>query len=299
MIDSKTIMCWNVPAIEGGSPTKFAQVLIEHGFEGVCVKAADGPYVYKVSRFSPWPLWGENVKDELVDALKAAGLKVYFWAFLYGNNPVGEMNIAISQSLRFEPDGYIFNVETKFDGQPNAVGNARLISKGLRQAIPNLPQGLCWWALPKSPTTGAQWHPIPVAEAFLETVNTGMPMMYWQGSSPDNAVSYFNDSYRIWRSFCDKPIVPIGRCYDGTGGYANGPAIVAFADEVWEHKYDVPGGVPGISWYSFDKAYKKPEWMAALKATPKYHMAPPPIDLTDKEKLDRLVAAHPELFPEL
>jgi hypothetical protein len=288
-------MCWNVPAVEK-DPGKFAKLIADNGFERVSLKAANGNAVQKVSRWSPWPLWGENVKVELVEALKESGIKVDFWHFVFGNDPAGELDVAIYQCRRFQPDAYIWNAEGKFDGQTNAVGNARMLGKGFEQALPHIPQGLCWWALPKSPTTGREWHPIKVARAFLETVEYGMPMMYWQGKTPDLAVDYLHKSLTIWRSFTSRPVVPIGRAFNGTGGEANGPSIMAFGEEVYELR--IEDNLMGNSWYVLDKAVKNPTWMSALKSTPVWNPQEP-VKLTLEEKVDRLVAAHPQLFPEL
>jgi len=297
MLNGKTIMSWNVPAVEGGDPEKFVKLLVENKFEGVMLKAGNGNAVHNISRFSPWPLWGENIRIELVNALKAAGLKVILWHFLYGVDPTGEANIAISQTARFEPDGYVWDVEGAFDTKTNAEANARLITKLYQKTFPTVEQGLCWWAFPKSPTTGSQWHPVKVGQAFLEICQVGLPMMYWQGSTPVQAVKYLNDSLRIWHTITKRPIIPIGRAYNGDGGYANSPSIVDFGYETYYMK-DQGNTLPGCSWWSLDKAVGNSEWMAALKSLPKYRIDGPPV-LSIEEKVDRLVEAHPELFPEL
>lgn len=292
-------MSWNVPAVEGGDPEKFAQLLVDNDFEAVCLKAANGNALHYVSRWSPWPLWGENIRIELMNALRAAKIKVYFWHFMYGYDPSGELNRAISQCARFEPDGYIWDVEGAFDTRRNAEANARLISKGLKRAFPAMPQGLCWWALPKSPTTGSEWHPVKVAKAFFETVDVGMPMMYWQGSYPYQAIEYLYKSLEIWQTITALPLVPIGRAYNGDGGKANSPSIESFAKECFASRSGL-NQLLGNSWWSLDKAWKQPEWLEVLKAAPRYNLEViDPVVLSIEEKVARLAAAHPDLFPEL
>jgi len=294
-------MSWNVPAVESGDPERFAKLLVDNKFEGVMLKAANGNAVHNINRLSPWPLWGENIRIELVNALKAAGLKVYLWHFLYGYDPTGEANVAISQTARFEPDGYVWDVEGAFDTRTNAEANARLITKLYQKSFPTVQQGLCWWAFPKSPTSGVQWHPVKVGQAFLEVCQVGLPMMYWQGSTPTAAYSYLTDSLRVWKGITNRPIVPIGRAYNGDGGYANADSILTFGNECY-NLYTLgdnrPNPILGNSWWSLDKAAGNSEWLSALKALPKYKIDGPPI-LSLEEKVDRLVEAHPELFPEL
>ena len=295
MIDGKSIMSWNVPAVEGGNPHMFVEALELGNFEGVALKIADGNDVHVMKSWSPWPSWGENVRKELVTALKGAGFKVFFWHFLYGYDPAGEARIAIEKTEEFKPDGYIWNVEGRFDSQPNAEGNARSITRAFKLAHPDVSQGLCWWALPKSPVTGTQWHPIPVAKAFLEICDVGMPMMYWQGDTAADAVSYFSKSLKLWRDHVTtKPIVPIGRAYNGDGGAATPESITAFGNKVLEVAESQ--NLIGNTWYSFDKAFNNPSWYEALSLLPKFEI---PITLSTEIILERLMLEHKELFPEL
>jgi len=270
MLNGKSIFSWNIPAVAGGDPDGFTQYLLDHNFEGVCLKCADGTRVQVPSPYSPWPDWGDNIRPELVYTLKAAGIKVYFWQFVYGFNPLGEVDVASLQIDNFKPDGYIWNVEGSFDSKLNAVENARILSEGLRNIYPDLDQGLCWWALPKSPETGTEWHPIKVAEEFLKVVNVGMPMMYWQGRGASAAVSYLNRSLSVWRDFTDVPLIPIGRAYNGDGGYADGPGIEAFSTQVFSRAES--DGIIGNSWYSLDKARLNPYWMEALYNAPMFNV---------------------------
>jgi hypothetical protein len=296
MINGKSIFSWNIPAVGGGDPEAFVTFLLENNFEGVCLKGANGPWIQKVSRWSPWPLWGENIRMELVKALKGAGLKLYLWHFVFGKDPVGELNIALSQTSRFEPDGYIWDVESAFDAKIGAVGNARYLTRGFKKAFPQLEQALCWWALPLSPK-GAEWHPIKVANAFQEIVDLAMPMMYWQGKGTMAATSYLHRSLAIYSKFWNKPIVPVGRAYNGDGGYGDAAGITAFAQEVMTLSEGL-SEIPGISWWVTDKAVKNPAWLAALQKTETFDTVDP-VKLTPEKMLDRLVEGHPELFPEL
>lgn len=295
MITGKTTMCWNVPAISNGDPQGFVEMLKIGKFDGVAIKAADAGSVYSMSKYGPWPSWGANVKPELVNALRAAKKKVYFWHFVYGEDPQAELNIAKEICDTFQPDGWIWNAETAFDKKPNAVNNARILSVGLKRSHPHISQGLCWWALPESPTSGAQWHPKKVAQAFLETVDTGMPMVYWQGIGANAAVDYLHKSLTIWRKMTRVPITPIGRTFNGTGGYTDPAGIKAFDYEV--HRLSDTYNLVGVSWYSFDKSVTQMTWFEALSQTNEWSGRP--VFLSLEEKVERLVKNHPDLFPEL
>lgn len=299
MINGKSIFSWNVPSVGKGDPTLFVKFLIDNNFEGVCLKTGDGPLVQKISKLSPWPTWGENVRPELVEAIKAAKLKVFLWHFVYGNDVIGELNVAISQCSRFSPDGFIWDVENQFDGKTNNAGNSRYLSSGLRRAFPDLKQALCWWALPLSPS-GIEWHPLKVGRAFMEVVDVGMPMMYWQEKGPEAAILYLHRSMEIWKNFWTKPIIPIGRAFTGGGGYGDSFGISAFAEEVMLLRKANKESIPGLSWWSADHAIKEATWVSALRNTQKFSIADPFV-LTAEEKLRRLVehSSHREIFPEL
>lgn len=301
MIDGKTIFNWNVPQIMEGDPQNFAKLLVDAGFEGVCLKAGDGNLVYKMSSYSPWPKWGENIRPELVVALRDAGLKIYLWHFLYGYDILGELHVAFQQCDKIAPDGYIWDVEGQFDTRPGAVSNAVKIAKGFASIHPSIPQALCWWAFPLNPSNPKQmWHPLDVGKAFMDTVDVGMPMMYWGGETITDATSYLGKSLGIWRGFTDKPIIPIGRAYNGQGGNMNSVAIIAFSKKV--HELSISENLPGVSWWSLDKVLNNPSCWDALKRTEKFGVSAnpvPPPELTDRIKIDRLVEAHPNLFPEL
>jgi hypothetical protein len=300
MIEGKTIFSWNVPEIFKGDPKAFAEALVNAGFEGVLLKSGNGNAIFRMSTNGPWPKWGENIKKELVDALRAAGLKVYFWHFVYGVDIKGELAIADHQCTEFGPDEYVWDVETSFDEQKNAEANARLLTTGLEKAHPNIPQALCWWALPKNPKNHNQeWHPIRVAHAFMDVVDCVMPMMYWGGRTITDALLYLDWSLSIWKEFNSKPIIPVGRAYTGDGGYMDATAITAFAKTLKERS--ATWNLPGVSWWVLDQVMRNPECWSAMAATPKYkNVVPPkPAELSMEEIINRLVKDHRTLFPEL
>lgn len=294
MITGKTIMSWNVPSVMSGDPENFTKVLVDNNFEGVCLKAADGTHPHEMSSGGPWWNWGENIRDELMSCLREAGLKVYFWHFLYGRYPIDELGIAREQCDKFKPDGYIWDPEATFENTTRPEDTARMLSKGLAETHPHIPQALCWWAFPISPRNGVMWHPVSIAEAFLEVVSTIMPMMYWDGDTHTDVMTYLKNSLQVWRDITDKPICPIGRCYNGNGGYASPGTIKTFATQIYSQRTEL--NLVGTSWFSLDRAFRKPDWMMALAETPIFGNF---AELTLEEKVDRLVSAHMVLFPEL
>jgi len=292
--NTKAIFSWNVPAFQGGDPDKFADGLADAGFEAVYLKAADGISPFKVSKFSPWPLWGENLRAELVSALHLRGIKAIGWGFNYGVDPVGEGKIAASQVNRLGLDGWIFDVESSFEQKTGAESNARAMVATYRQLC-KAPVAFCSWARwHKDGDEKTAWHNKPMARAFMEVCDVGMPMMYWGGSTAASALALLNESMKQWAEFTIKPIVPVGRAYTGDGGTIDAAAISAFASEVHARH------LPGISFWVLDSACKNADAWNALKSIGGFTPAPPtppepePRPLTLEERvanLEKRVAA--------
>jgi hypothetical protein len=296
----KTIFAWNIPDIMKGNPNDFAKLIHDAGFDGVCLKGGEGNTIFKQSLFGSFRTWGENIKIDLVQALRGYGLKVYIWSFLYGIDPVGELKIALSLCRNFRPDGYIWDAESRFDEKTKAIENAHYLAKGLRKEYPEIPQGLCWWALPKNPEKlQNEWHPVKVGKAWLETVDVLLPMIYWGGKTVFDALNYIQRSLGVWDTIGYYPMTPIGRAYTGDAGYINDLAITAFDAKV---RYENLQGrnIKGISWWVLDQAYKNPDPWEALKKTPKWNNNSfETVKLSNETILARLVKEHSYLFPEL
>jgi hypothetical protein len=281
--ERKAGFSWKILAIAGGNPEGFAATVQAAGIETVYVKVADGPKRYKVLR---GVLYIENVTQELVDALRAVGLNVVGWGFLYGKDPMGEAHIAVEQVNRFALDGYVFDVEGQFDAQPGAVANAYSIMRTFKAGCPNIPTAFCWWYMwHKANQPGVVWHPPQVAKAWMDLADYGLSMCYWGGSTPANALWYLNESHKQWREITQKPLIMAGRAYTGDGGTATPEAIAAFAGRVRELK------CAGIAWWSLDSAYANASIWAALAKTPGWipvGVTPPPVTLTLEQRVARL-----------
>lgn len=298
MIEGKSIMNWHIPAVLKGDANAVGQALVDAGFESIMLKGGDGFDIFKISRFSPWPTWGQNIREDFVNTLREVfGLKIIIWHFVYGTDSRTELKVAHELCTRFKPDGYVWNAESAFDSKPNAEANARLISQGLKDLHPSTPQGLCWWALPKNPDTMTEWHPVRVAKAFMESVDCVLPMMYWGGKTTTDALSYLQRSLKVWESFSNLPMIPIGRAYTGDGGIIDPSAILAFGEKVMKLREEK--NFVGLSWWSLDKVFGNSDCWNVLKILPKFKT---PILETGKlsmeEILTRLVYEHKHLYPE-
>lgn len=81
-LTGKGMMIWKIPSCEEGNPSKIASVAKAAGFTHVLIKIADGTYSYNVNRTT-----NIDLVPPVVSSLKAQGLKVWGWHYIYGDNP--------------------------------------------------------------------------------------------------------------------------------------------------------------------------------------------------------------------
>jgi hypothetical protein len=278
----KDIFLWNTPLVLGGNPSAIADKLLEGGFQSIILKVADGNRKH-YTRVGV--RWVEAVTRETVRVLQARGLKVFGYGFNYGIDVVGEGHMAVSQTIALQLDGYVFDVEGSFETRAGAAG-ARTLGAIFRAGCPNTPAIFCGFAMFRS-WTGGTWHNIEVHKAFMEWCDAGMPMTYWEGSTPTAALRLLNESVRQWLTIAQgKPILPAGRAYIGDGGTATAEAMIAFDERAHEL------GLKGISWWSLEHALRlSPSIWAALRSMPKFgpvsvETPPPAPALTWEQRVD-------------
>ncbi len=258
----KAIFIHKTANVKGGDPVSTAQMLADAGFEAVYVKAGEGVWAYT-------PDGVPNLTATLVAELKKREIAVIGWGFCYGNDPAGEGNIGASQVNRFGLDGWIFDVESKFEAQANAADKVGILFDTFHRNA-TVPSAFCSWFFWRSPTTGALWHNEAMAKVAMTKADFGMPMIYWQGSTVGTATWYLKESLRQWGNVTSKPIIPVGRAYDGDGGTALPETVSAFAAEV--HALTLPG----LSWWFMDQAHLRPDIWSRLAAIPPFGSVSPP-----------------------
>lgn len=265
---TKSIFLWTVPAVLRGDPVRIAEALSDAGFEAVIFKVADGPWAFS-PLYTGWS--GENLQPAMIRELKARGIAVLGYGFLYGANPTGEADIAVTQTYKHQLDGYVFDVEGAFDSRGNAEANAHTVMTRYRRSCPETPAAYCGWALyrnPRNPTT--QWHPIAVARAFMQYCDVGMPMVYWDGETVANALWWISNCLDQWKEITNKPIIPAGRAYNGDGARVTVETMAEF------ERYIRGAGGKGVTWWSMQHAIALSGIWPALEMMGGYRPITPP-----------------------
>jgi hypothetical protein len=220
---------WYVSRSSRGKPGKIARKAHRHGIETVLIKSGDGT-----------TYWGQ-FSSGLVSALKARGLNVCAWQFLYGRNPAKEARVGAAAVSR-GADCLILDVEGHYEGR---YPQASTYMTTLRSLVgPDYPVGLTSFPY-------VDYHPALPFSVFLGPggAQFNLPQLYWKtiGTSVDTGYAHT----WVWNRIYDRPILPLGQVYLNPK-----PAqIRRFRALAMSHGFD------GVSWWSWQSARKR-QWKA-------------------------------------
>jgi len=235
-LQGKGWFIWQIPRCEGGSPTAIANKAVTSRSTHVAIKIAERTFGFGFDKS------GRDLVPAVADALRAQGIQVWGWHYIYGENPTGEANIAIQRCTQLKLDGYIIDAETEFK-QPGKAAAARTFMSTLRAGLPNLTVALSSFRYPS-------FHPQLPWSAFLEKCDLNMPQVYWEQShNPDQqlarCVSEFANTSLV--GFV-RPVVPTGAAYGVSGWRATADDIRKFYSKALSLK------LPAANLYSWDYA---------------------------------------------
>jgi hypothetical protein len=198
ILNGKGMWIWKIPSCEGGNPAAIARVASAAGFSHVMIKIANDTRPYNVDSE------GHDLVMPVVDALRAKGIGVWGWHYVYGYDPAGEAAIAISQTKKFGMDGYIIDAEAEYKlAGREAV--ARSFMTALRKGLPSRPVALSSYRWPS-------YHPTFPFEAFLEKCDLNMPQVYWM-LAHDPAADLKKSVSEFKALTPSRPVIPTGPAF--------------------------------------------------------------------------------------
>jgi peptidoglycan hydrolase-like protein with peptidoglycan-binding domain len=251
---------WEAGRSEGGDAVAIAARARSAGMSTVFIKSSDGGT-------SRWPQFNPG----FVAALKANGLKVCAWQFVYGNDPAGEAALGAS-AVADGADCLVIDAESQYEGKYAA---AQQYVTALRAAVgPDYPIALTSFPY-------VDYHPRLPYSVFLGPggAQANLPQVYWKdiGGTVDAVSAKTLAANRIYGA----PIAPLGQTY------GNPPAEdIARFRSLW-----AAYGSAGLSWWSW-QATGEAEW--GVLALPLQSVPAPPPDpgwppLTRGNKGDQVV----------
>ena len=254
-LEGKGLYIWKIHQVEGGDADAIARRAVESGLTHVLIKVADGSHAYNVDLAAP-----------VVETLKGAGVQVWGWQYVYGNEPFLEADIAVHRVRVLGLDGFVVNAEVEYKGKHDA---ASVYMDSLRARMGGLPIALSSFRYP-------DYHPeLPWTE-FLSRCDYNMPQVYWvRASNPeqqlDRTIAQFQQIYPVL------PIIPTGPAYEEFGWRPQPAEITRFL----QHAREI--GLQAANFWSWDYAGSEEGndlWQAI--AGYEWPITRPPVDLVDR-----------------
>jgi hypothetical protein len=228
-LDGDSMWIWVVARSSRGDPDAIVRRAHQYGIESIVIKGADG-------RTRWW-----QFDPALVAALKAGGLRVCAYQFVYGRYPRAEAAVGARLSDA-GADCLMIDAEGAYEGR---YFQAQTYLRRLRALVgPDYPVGLAGFPY-------VHYHPGYPYSVFLgpDGAQFNMPQMYWRaiGVSVDRI---YDVTYR-YNAVYGRPVFPLGQVY----GRPPTRQIRRFRQLALLH------GAAGASWWVWQVA-RRPEWRA-------------------------------------
>jgi hypothetical protein len=204
-VQGKGFFIWKIPSCEGGSADAIATQAQIAGLTFVVIKIADGAVSsnYDSAR-------SLDYIPPVALALKAAGIQVWGWQYIYGNDPLGEARKATERLQALQLDGIVIDAEAEFKLSGKAAAAKKYMAQ-MRAAFPSLPMALSSYRFPTY-HTDFPWS------SFLQYCDYNMPQVYWEQAH--NAGTQLTRCVREFQALNPyRPVLPTGPGYK-TGGWA-------------------------------------------------------------------------------
>jgi hypothetical protein len=271
ILRGKGMYIWQIARCERGDTAAIAAVARAAKLTHVLVKIADRDYAYNIDQTSK-----VDLAMKLVGSLRAHGIQVWGWQYVYGDAPLAEANMAIHRIRQLKLDGFVVNAEHEYK-QSGKKEAARRYMNHLRVALPDFPIALSSYRYPS-------YHPDFPWREFLENVDINMPQVYWMQArnSGDQLNRCVNEFQALTPS---RPIFPTGAAFKEHGWVSRPEEVVEFMRTAqslnltgvnfWEwfharNKLSLPGMWEAVHDYSWDQIPTQPDicerYIAALNS---------------------------------
>lgn len=220
--DGHGMWIWYVSQSSGGTASGILAQANRHHLSTVFIKSSDGSSWW--SQFSP----------ALVAQLKAGGLHVCAWQYVYGSRPTAEARLG-ARAVTDGADCLAIDAEQQYEGR---YSQAQQYITQLRAAIgPAYPVALASFPY-------VDYHPALPYSVFLgpNGAQFNVPQIYWKaiGVSVSAAVKH---TYSVNAPY-GRTIAPLGQAYDNTSA----ASILRF------RQLTAAAGSPGASWWDWQSA---------------------------------------------
>jgi len=234
-LKGKGYFMWQIPKCDGGNPSAIAARASAARLSHVLIKIADGSnwiynydYQRKVDYIPP-----------VAQALKQAGLKVWGWHYVRGDDPVGEARLAVQRTRALGLDGYVIDAEKEYK-QPGKKVAAQRFMQELRAGLPQLPIGLSSYRYPQI------HYQVPYAQ-FLERCDFAMPQVYFEfAHNPEEQLERSVAQYAALRPA--RPLLVTGPTYNHNAWRPTADEVIRFLRKAKEM------GIEAANFWAYDFA---------------------------------------------
>lgn len=262
-LEGKGFFIWQIRNTEGGNASAIASLADQANLTHVLIKVADGSYSYNVNSS------GVDLVPPVAQALRARGVEVWGWHYVYGDAPLDEANKAIQRIQQINLQGYALDVEGEYKDPGKAQAATQFMNR-LRSAYPRLPIALCSYRFPS-------YHPQIPWEEFLSQCTYNMPQVYWVGAhNPADQLRRSVSEFQAMTPF--RPIIPVGSAYQ-SGSWS---ATVADVNEFLRTARNLNLRAANFWEWSNCRAYLPSVWNAIRDynwGAPTPPPPPPPLDI--------------------
>lgn len=264
-LQGKGFFIWQIKNVEGGDPAAIAKKAAAAGLSHVLIKIADGNYPVNIDQKTR-----VDLAPPVALALKARGIQVWGWHYVYGYDPVGEARIAIKRIQQMGLHGYVIDAEGEYK-QPGRDTAAVRFMHELRGALPNFPIALSSFRFPS-------YHPQLPWKAFLDHCDYNMPQVYWLKAH--NAGAQLRRCVQEFQAMQPyRPIIPTGAAFKEYGWRPADSEILEFLETARALK------LPAANFFSWDECCRDLGGIWNLISRYSWNHGPQPPNLTPVEKL--------------
>ena len=213
MLAGKGMYVWQIRNCEGGDIKKIARLAVEARLQHVLIKVADSATPFNVTS------GGRDLAYELTQALKAKGISVWGWHYIYGYYPVLEAQVALRRIEKLGLEGYVLDVEKEFKRPQAREAAKQFFKRFYAGGTVNIPVALSSYRYP-------ELHREIPWDIFLSNCQVNIPQVYWMGST--NAGEQLRECADQFNKITQLPMIPTGAAFTERGWSAKPAEITDF-----------------------------------------------------------------------
>ncbi len=224
-LKGKGYFLWQILKSDGGDAGRIAARAKAAGLTHILIKIADGAtWAYNYD-----PVRKIDYIPPVAAALRSAGIRVWGWHYVRGDDPVGEARLAVQRTKALGLDGYVIDAETEYK-QPGKKVAAQRFMQELRAGLPSLPIGLSSYRYPQL------HYQLPYTQ-FLERCDFAMPQVYFEfAHNPEDQLERSVAQYQALRPA--RPIFVTGPTYNHNAWRPSPDEVTRFLRRAQEMKIE-------------------------------------------------------------